>query len=550
MLNNYYTLFHLSNEFKVSLSGARVLQASTRLKHTLGILFEKENGNTAKLVVSCIPHDNFVYDEDSAGRKLKGANVLPEIVGKVVAVIGIVSNERQLYLEFTDHTFLRMNLFGSAANAYCTDADGIIINSFLKPVGNVGKRLSTSPNPVDFPMDVDDLRSRFSGTTGDMVHRLPKCIPTADSILAREISYRYYLLHGKHPDEDCDIRIDFESLALVLAAVKGELAMPSPRLYLSARDGQPVAFGLIELKHLQMKDFKKYDSVNCCVRDFVIDSDRRKRTLDIKTDVMRKLSRKIDSLQRTLAKIDSDLKSNRSEKNRFFGEYLMSHLADIKQGGTSIAIAESETEIKLDPALKPVQNAQAYFEKAKHARLSTRQAEKRKKDITRELREAQSLMSQVDGQEDGNLRTREVFLESVKESVADDERPRSPFRQFEHNGHKIYVGKDAKNNDELTFGFAKPNDVFLHARGVSGSHVIIRNSSREYPQKPIILFAASVAAHYSKARSSGIVPVAYTMRKFVKKAKGKPGAVMLDREEVVFVKPGIPDAVRSQQKKD
>lgn len=107
-------------------------------------------------------------------------------------------------------------------------------------------------------------------------------------------------------------------------------------------------------------------------------------------------------------------------------------------------------------------------------------------------------------------------------------------------GYKIYVGKDAKNNDRLTFGFAKPNDIFLHARGVSGSHVIIRNSSREFPQKPILQFAASIAAHYSKARTSGIVPVVYSMRKFVKKAKGKPGAVLLDREEVILVKPEIP----------
>lgn len=115
-----------------------------------------------------------------------------------------------------------------------------------------------------------------------------------------------------------------------------------------------------------------------------------------------------------------------------------------------------------------------------------------------------------------------------------------PFREFEKNGYKIFVGKDAKNNDNLTFGYAKPNDIFLHARGVSGSHVIIKNPTREFPQKPVLQYAASIAAHYSKARTSRIVPVAYTMRKFVKKAKGEPGAVLIDREEVIYVKPEIP----------
>lgn len=503
------------------------------------------------VVVSCIPQDNFIYMESSVGRKLKGANVLPEIIGKTSMEIGVVANERQLYIEFTDHNFLRINIFGAMANVYYTDSEGVIINSFLKPSTEVGKKLPVNPNTAGFPENCADLRTRYLKTTGNFVQRLSRCVPTIDSILAREISHRYSMLRGVSEDHsgqldlrDNESQLDFELLAEVFAKIKKELLTPSPRIYLSeesrpesGQDGRPVAFGLIELRHLQLKKFRQCDSVNECVRDFAIDSEKDKKILGVKNDVVGKLNRKVVSLKQTLAKIETDLKNNRSEKYQSFGEYLMSHLADINKGDGSVFIGENGTEIKLNPVLKPVQNAQVYFDKAKHARISIRQAEQRKKDIIKQLQETEAVLNQAEEQEDVK------FLNSLKENGSVDEGRRSPFREFEQNGYRIYVGKDAKNNDELTFGFAKPNDIFLHARGVSGSHVIIRNPSRDYPQKPVLEFAASIAAHYSKARTSNIVPVAYTMRKFVKKAKGKPGAVFVDREEVIFVKPGIHLAV-------
>jgi len=291
---------------------------------------------------------------------------------------------------------------------------------------------------------------------------------------------------------------------------------------------------------LKSENFKKYESVNECIREFRIQYDRHQRDSDRKTDMLEMLNRKINSLRRTLLKIDSDLEKFREEKYRSFGEYIMSHLNKIKQGDTSVFVDEGKIEIKLDPALTPVRNAQAYFDKSKRARLSKQQTEQRRKEIVKELSEATTLFDQIKLQKDRDLLRSLKKKEPVSKWILSEEEEHSSFREFEKSGYKIFVGKDAKNNDKLTFGFAKPNDIFLHARGAAGSHVIIRNLSREFPQKPILQFAASIAAHYSKARSSGIVPVAYTMRKFVKKAKGDPGAVLLDREEVIFVKPEIP----------
>jgi len=548
MLNSYYTLFHLSREFNDSLSGARILQATTRVRHTLDILFQTRKGDANKLVVSCLPHANFIYMERSVGRKMsegslrrKGANVLPEINGKMVAAIGVVTNERQVSFDFSDRDSLRINLFGSAANAYYTDSGGVVINSFLKPSVNVGKRIVINSGSIGFPADSADLQSRFLGTTGDIAHRLSRCIPTIDAILAREISYRYHESLRKHSGPETESQIDFEILIRVFSEIREELLTPSPRIYFSEHKKIPAAFGLIELKHLQTDNFKGCDSVNECVRDFVTSSDRNEKALAVKTEMVKRLDKKINSIRRTLAKIESDLSDNRVERYRAYGEFMMSHLNDIKKGDKSFFIDDGRTEISLDPALKPVQNAQAFFDKSKQARASIRQAEQRKKGLTEELEETEALLVKIEEQNDVDLAKLPKKDGAASKWISlEAEGRRSPFREFEKNGFKIYVGKDAKNNDALTFGFAKPNDVFLHARGASGSHVIIRNHSHEYPQKEILRFAASIAAHYSKARSSGVVPVAYTMRKFVKKAKGKPGAVLLDREEVIFVQAGIP----------
>jgi len=102
------------------------------------------------------------------------------------------------------------------------------------------------------------------------------------------------------------------------------------------------------------------------------------------------------------------------------------------------------------------------------------------------------------------------------------------------------VGKNARSNEELTFKYARPDDYFFHTRGYGGSHVLLkaRVPKGQKPRKEDIESAAALAAYFSKAKKQTRVPVSYTQRKYLKRnKKGKPGSVILMREEVVFVKP-------------
>ncbi len=110
---------------------------------------------------------------------------------------------------------------------------------------------------------------------------------------------------------------------------------------------------------------------------------------------------------------------------------------------------------------------------------------------------------------------------------------RGPFRRFTStDGLPIYVGRNARENDELTFGLAKSEDLWLHARGTPGSHVVVRLGKGTDPPPETLRDAATLALLYSDLKKSGKGEVIYSRRKWVKKAKGQaPGAVIVTQEK-------------------
>lgn len=117
--------------------------------------------------------------------------------------------------------------------------------------------------------------------------------------------------------------------------------------------------------------------------------------------------------------------------------------------------------------------------------------------------------------------------------------PRVPYRTYRSSGGiAIWVGRGAASNDELTFGAAAPNDVWLHARDAAGAHVVLRWTNADTPPAKDLREAASLAAWHSKSRGAAVVPVDWTRRKHVRKPRGaKPGTVILREERTIMVRP-------------
>ena len=126
---------------------------------------------------------------------------------------------------------------------------------------------------------------------------------------------------------------------------------------------------------------------------------------------------------------------------------------------------------------------------------------------------------------------------SARHSGIDEKFPR---RYKSVSGLDIIVGRNDKENDELV-RWAGKNDFWLHAQNIGGSHVILRSPGKQSPDHKSVGLAATIAAYYSKAKNSAVVPVVCTQVKYVVKRKGQgPGKVTYTREKVIFAQPGIP----------
>jgi len=200
--------------------------------------------------------------------------------------------------------------------------------------------------------------------------------------------------------------------------------------------------------------------------------------------------------------------------------------------------------IDLVPKLNSRENVNYYFDKSKSTRKEFDKLNALLSSINEEIKKQKKSYEEMKMNErEGNQL---LFSKAILQKKSDKQSLQTvkiKFRQFIlYDKYLIFVGKSSKNNDELTTGFAKQNDYWFHARSVSGSHVVLRyDKSKGDIQKNILEKAAAIAAFYSKAKTSGLVPVSYTQKKYVIKRKGmEPGKVYLLKEKVLIVKPEIP----------
>jgi predicted ribosome quality control (RQC) complex YloA/Tae2 family protein len=266
---------------------------------------------------------------------------------------------------------------------------------------------------------------------------------------------------------------------------------------------------------------------------------------EIKSYLDRELSKASNKLNNLKARID---KGSKEEEYYHYGNLLLMNKNHIHKGMGNVELTDYLTNESIKIPLKsdktPQENIDNYFDKARAEKISFQKSkelyEEAKQNYER-LRDYQEQLAQTETI-DGLKKIKDELNLKTKGKMKEQE---SGFN-FKHylidNEFHVYVGRDSRNNDELTLKYAKQNDYWFHARGVSGSHAVIRVDNPKKPvPKSVIKSAAAIAAFHSKAKSAGMVPVSYTFRKYVHKSKGMaPGAVKLSREDTVIVRPEIP----------
>ena len=224
-------------------------------------------------------------------------------------------------------------------------------------------------------------------------------------------------------------------------------------------------------------------------------------------------------------------------------DLLLAHLDWAEPGDASVVLPDfdgGEVTVALDPKLKPHENAERLYDEARRrARAEARLPEllaAAEKELGRWSAAVEALeRGETPAWVEGALRRGE----GKERKAAPQPGERMPYRLYRTSGGlEVRVGRSSKDNDRLTFGHAAHADVWLHARSVPGSHVVLRWAEEGAPPARDLEEAAVLAALYSKARTSGTVAVDWTRRKYVRKPRGAPpGRVSLLHAKTVFVAP-------------
>jgi predicted ribosome quality control (RQC) complex YloA/Tae2 family protein len=257
---------------------------------------------------------------------------------------------------------------------------------------------------------------------------------------------------------------------------------------------------------------------------------------------IKKLRRRIEAWHEDLANAEKYKAYAR------YGELIKANLGTIRKGQTEVTLVDYFDEgipnltIPLDQTRTPQGNMDDYFRKHRKHLAAERELRPRIEEGQKELETLQRELAAI---EQGTWQPpdkphpimRARTLSRTGGGKGHQEQRRGPFRRFtSSNGLAIYVGKNARENDELTFGVAKSDDLWLHARGTPGSHVVVRLEKGADVPPETLLEAAMLALLYSDLKKCGKGDIIYTRRKWVKKAKGQaPGAVTVSQEKSVFV---------------
>lgn len=266
-----------------------------------------------------------------------------------------------------------------------------------------------------------------------------------------------------------------------------------------------------------------------------------------------KLRKEIAKRQKLRTNFKKDLLAHGNpEEHKRLGDLLLANIANAKRTGNRVSLADyyaegaPTIEIEIDEDVSLQDAAGQSFSRFTKAKRAVEEVGTRLVQLERELTELEEKRLKLEATITNRDPAALVEFEEPKARPARDRKKQKASlaipgmrRYLSSDGYEVFVGRTARDNDQLTFRVARPNDLWLHAGDYPGSHVIVRNSSRNEIPHRTILEAAQLAAKFSQASKDSKVAIHYTRRKFLSKPKGAaPGLVRLSNFKTITVEPG------------
>ncbi|WP_375417795.1 NFACT RNA binding domain-containing protein [uncultured Hymenobacter sp.] len=522
MHTNYYFLRLLAPALTARLAGFRVISCFSQEKDELVVGLnngQQEFWLKAQLGAA---FPALALPETFQRARTNSVDLLPNLLGRQVQNVEAWPQDRVLQVNFTDGATLAFKLYGPRPNAIFRPTPLASAELFHQRYTADAELAPAIPYPPS-PGQGSEARPAAGKLPGALA----------------DLPARYLRLHGYDP-------ADLPTKARLVQELIAQLEDPS-HFYVLRLDGR-TRLSLLPLP--EILETLPGDDPIAAVRRFVPLALSRRALEAERKQLLAGLGRQAEEASRSAELARKRRHALAHEAGyRHAADLIMAHLHQIPAGAASVEVLDFYTNeprvIKLKPTEKPQRTAENLYRKAKNQQVEERQLTeriaRREAEALAALERLEELETLPDLQELRGLRAWRKQHGLDPAAAAKAQANELPFKVFEDHGFTIMVGRNAANNDLLTQKYAHKEDLWLHAKDVTGSHVVIRHRAGQPVPEPVIERAAQLAAWYSKRQNDTLCPVTVTPKKWVRKPKGaRPGQVLVERERVVLVTPANP----------
>ncbi len=457
------------------------------------------------------------------------------------------------------HKLLIVELMGKHSNIIFCKEDGTIIDSIKHISAQVSSVREVLPGRAYFIPETAHKENPLTATEASFFEtalKKPESISKAiystytgiSPAMANEICFRAGLdgdfsTSSLKEEEKLHLYHNFDWL---ISDIKE--ANFSPNIVYNEKE--PVDFSALCLK--EYSDYRRVDfpSISQVLETYYADKNVYTRIRQKSSDLRRIVSTALDRNRKKFTLQQKQLKdTEKREKYRVYGELLNTYGYELKEGAKELSALNYYTnemvKIPLDETLSPTENAKKYFDRYGKLKRTYEALTTLIQETEHEILHLESIASSLDIAlaEDDLVQIKEELIEFgyIKKRRGDKKAKvkSRPFHYISSDGFHMYVGKNNYQNDELTFKFATGNDWWFHAKGMPGSHVVVKTEGEELPDRTFEE-AGKLAGYYSKGRDSEKVEIDYLQKKNVKKPnKSAPGFVVYYTNYSLTIHPDI-----------
>lgn len=531
MQTNYYFLRQLSLKLHEQLKGLVLAECFSQEKDELVLGFctdGKQWKHRREFYIKAVIRPDFVclnFPDEFRRASRNSIDLFSELIDLHVVGVRQFLNERAFAIEFEQGFTLLFKLFGNRSNLILFQ--GIAVKDLFHSKLLADNNLKI--NELDRP--IDQSYEAFVRANYDY----KKLFPTWGKYLAPQplsLQEKGDFLPLSLPERGLGGEVNWQDIQRILTQ------LANPTYYLTNLNHQPT-LALLPIGEVQ----KTFTDPLIASNEFYYAYTKISAIEQEKGHIIRVLQKRIAKTSAYIEHQYNKLDSLEDEvKHEEIGHILMANLHEIPEKAEAVALYDFYREkpilIKLKAEFSPQKNAENYYRKGKNEKIEieklSENIEQKEQEVV-ELKGHLQTIEQIENLKYFRKYLKDNQLESQEKEV---QTPKQLFRNVEFMGFQFLIGRNAKNNDLLTQRYARKEDLWLHARDVAGSHVIIRHQTGKKFPNPVIERAAQLAAYYSKRKTDSLCPVIVTPRKYIRKTRDlAAGQVIVEKEDVIMVEP-------------